>query len=260
MNPVLLNSIGWIGAKLILGFCSTYRENVFGKELFDEMSKMSRKILVSCWHRGIIFYGYFFRGLNAGTIGSLSKDAEIPAAIVEYLGVKVFKGSSTRGGHAALDAIIDYVNSGNYGGFNPDGPVGPQYISKPGMIQIAARTGAPIIPFAWDAEPSWEFNTWDKMILPKPFSRLCVIFDREAMHVPPGLGIEEYEKFRQAFDRRMNILSYQARYYVKNHLKGIDPRDIDVPEDFMNYLPKGKPRVRKNRTGKGPALSPYEGG
>jgi lysophospholipid acyltransferase (LPLAT)-like uncharacterized protein len=249
MNPILLNSIGWIGEKLILGICGTYKTEVFGKELFDEMSKTSRKLLVPCWHRGLIFYGYFFRGLKAATIGSLSKDAELPAEIVERLGVKVFKGSSTRGGHEALDAITDYVNSGNYAGVNPDGPVGPQYVSKPGMIQIAARTGAPIIPFSWDAEPSWEFNTWDKMMLPKPFSRLCILFDRDAMNIPSGLDSEEYEKFRQAFDRRMNILSYQARYYVKNHLKGIDPRDIDVPENFMDYLPKGKPRVRKNRPG-----------
>ncbi len=248
MNSILLNSIGWLGAKLIQGFCGTYQENVFGKELFDDMSRTSRKIMVSCWHRGIIFYGYFFRGLKAGTIGSLSKDAEIAAAIFERLGIVVFKGSSTRGGHAALNAITDYINSGNYGGFNPDGPVGPQYVSKPGMVQIAARTGAPIIPFAWDAEPSWEFNTWDKMMLPKPFSRLCILFDRKAMYVPAGLGIDEYEKYRQEFDRRMNILSYQARFYVKNRLKGIDPRDIDVPEDFMDYLPKGRIRTRKSQT------------
>ncbi len=96
------------------------------------MSKTNRKILVSCWHRGIIFYGYFFRGLMAGTIGSLSRDAEIAAAIFKRLGIKVFKGSSTRGGRAALDAIIEYINSDNYGGFNPDGPGGASIHLKTG--------------------------------------------------------------------------------------------------------------------------------
>jgi lysophospholipid acyltransferase (LPLAT)-like uncharacterized protein len=260
MNPILLNIFGWLGAKLAIGLCWTYREEIFGKELFYKLYSKNKSLLVPCWHRGIINCGYHFKGLKAGTLGSMSKDAEIPAAIVESLGFKVFKGSSTRGGQEALNAIIDYINSGNSGGLTADGPVGPQYVSKPGMIKIAARTGAPILCFAWDAEPSWEFNTWDKLVLPKPLARVCTLFDRDPMHIPPGLSLDDYEILRQELDRRMNILSYQARFYVKNHLKGIDPRDIDVPENFMDYLPKGKPRVRKNRTGEGPALSSNEGG
>jgi len=246
MNPTLLNLSGWLGAKIISGLCSTYNEEVFGKELFFELSKNSRKLLVPCWHRGLIYYGYHFRGIKAATIGSKSKDAEIPAAIVEKLGVKVFKGSSTRGGREALDALTEYVNANNYAGVNPDGPVGPQLISKPGMIQLAARTGAPILAFGWDADKSWEFNTWDKMVLPKPFARVCVLFDRTPMYVPAGLTIDEYETYRLEFDKRMNILNYQARFYVKNGLKGIDPRDIDIPENYMDYLPKGRKRKKRH--------------
>jgi hypothetical protein len=64
------------------------------------------------------------------------------------------------------------------------------------------------------------------------------------MYVPAGLTEAEYEDLRIEFDRRMNHLAYQARYYVKHRLKGFDPRDIEVPVNYLDYLPRRKPKKK----------------
>jgi len=58
----------------------------------------------------------------------------------------------------------------------PDGPRGPSYVVKPGVIVAARETEANVIPFSWEAEKTWRLNTWDKMMIPKPFTKLKVIF------------------------------------------------------------------------------------
>src|SRR5262249_41681403 len=58
----------------------------------------------------------------------------------------------------------------------PDGPRGPRYIAKPGIAAAACETGAHVVPFSWTATRFWQLGTWDKMLLPKPFSTLLVTF------------------------------------------------------------------------------------
>jgi lysophospholipid acyltransferase (LPLAT)-like uncharacterized protein len=248
-NPLFLKPFSLIGAKLITGICSTCRIEVFGKELEQELLKTRKDLLFPCWHRGIFYYAYHFRGCDGSTLISQSRDGEIIARIINHMGMIAMRGSTTRGGSVALEGLVDYIKAGHYGGFTPDGPIGPPYVSKIGTIMMAARTGSPLVPFAWDAYPSFEFDSWDKFSMPLPFSRIAALYDRDIIHVPEGLSEDAYEEIRRDFDLRMNVLNYQARFYVRNKLKGIDPRDIEVPPDFMDYLPKGKPRPRKNRPG-----------
>ena len=248
-SPFFIKPFSWLGAKFITGLCSTCHIEVFGQEIEHELLKTRKDLLFPCWHRGIFYYAYHFRGCGGSTLISQSKDGEIIASIINHMGMIAMRGSTTRGGHEALEGLVDFIKQGHYGGFTPDGPIGPPYVSKIGTIMMAARTGSPLVPFGWDAYPSHEFNSWDRLSMPLPFSRIAALYDREVIFVPEGLSEEAYEKIRLNFDFRMNVLNYQARFYVRNKLKGIDPRDIEVPTDFIHYLPKGKPRIRKNRPG-----------
>lgn len=141
---------------------------------------------------------------------------------------------------AALQNLVQYIKDGNVGGFTPDVPVGPPYIAKPGIIQLASRSASPLLQFAWDAHSSWEFNSWDRTILPLPLSRIVVLYSREPIYVPSGITDKEYEELRNKIDSILNTLSYQARYCVKNNIKGVDPRDIPAPINHMEYLPRKK--------------------
>jgi lysophospholipid acyltransferase (LPLAT)-like uncharacterized protein len=250
-GPLLSKALPWLGAKLITGLFRSCRVEVFGKEIALDLEKTRKDLIYSCWHRGDLFSAYYLSSLGNGisTLVSHSKDGDIIAGILSRLGITAVRGSSTRGGHEALEKLVDLVKAGHPCGLSPDGPIGPQYVSKMGIIMLAARTGSPLIPCTWEAYPSYELNSWDRFIIPKPFSRIALLYDREIICVPDGLSKDSYEQIRQKLDSRMNTLHYQARYYVRNNLRGIDPRDISVPDDFMDYLPKGKPRVSKNRPG-----------
>lgn len=234
----------WLGAAFIRSYFKIMRIEIFGREVEAELLASRRDVLYAGWHRGFLYYAYHYRDRHGAGIISQSRDGELIALVCKRLGIHGFRGSSSRGGPAALHDLVDYIRAGHIGGFTPDGPIGPPYASKPGIIQLAARTGAPLLAFGWDALPSYEFNSWDRTILPLPFARIVVLYDREPLSVPSGLTAEEYESIRVEFDRRMNHLVYQARFYVKNKLRGIDPRDIDVPAHYLDYLPRWKPKKR----------------
>jgi lysophospholipid acyltransferase (LPLAT)-like uncharacterized protein len=250
MNPLIVKSLPWLGSNLIKGLFGSCKIETFGKEIEPELHRTGKGIIYSCWHRGDLFSAYYLGLLGNGisTLVSHSKDGDIIAGIITRMGVTAVRGSSTRGGREALQQLVELVKTGRSCGLSPDGPVGPQYISKIGIIMLAARTGSPILPCTWEAEPSFELNSWDKFIIPKPFSRIALLYDRETITVPDNLSNDSYEQLRQYLDKKMNMLHYQARFYVKNRLRGIDPRDIAVPDDFMDYLPKGRPR-HKNKPG-----------
>jgi len=230
------------GAAFIRLYFKIMRIEIFGRELEEKLLAERPDVLYAGWHRGFLYYAHHYRDRGGAGIISQSRDGELISLVCKNLGIKGFRGSSSKGGSEALHDLIDYIKSGHIGGFTPDGPVGPPYVSKPGIIQLAARTGGPLLAFCWDAHPSYEFNSWDRTILPLPFSRIVVLYDREPFYVQDGLSNEEYENLRLEFDRRMNHLAYQARFYVKNKLRGIDPRDLEVPTNYLDYLPRRKPR------------------
>lgn len=225
-----------LGANLITALCRSCRIEIFGREIETLLLEQRKDIIFPCWHRGILYYACHFRGTGAATMISLSGDGELIAGVINHMGLKPFRGSSSRGGGKAMREIARYIKEGHLGGFTPDGPVGPPYISKPGIIQVAALTGSPLVPFGWDAYPSYEFNSWDRFVLPLPFSRIAAVYDSEPMYVPMGLGTDEYEEIRKKFDRRMNILNFQARIYVRSS-RYKDPRSIPVPANFMKHMP-----------------------
>jgi Uncharacterized protein conserved in bacteria len=234
----------WTGAAFIRSYFKIMRIEIFGREVETALLAQRKDVLYAGWHRGFLYYAYHYRDRGGAGIISQSSDGELIALVCRHLGIHGFRGSSTRGGGEALHDLVDYIKTGHIGGFTPDGPVGPPYVSKPGIIQLAVRTGGPLLAFCWDASASYEFNSWDRTILPLPFSRIAVLYDREPMYVPSGLTETEYEDLRSEFDRRMNHLAYQARYYVKNKLKGFDPRDIEIPANYLDYLPRRKPKKK----------------
>ncbi|RLA99539.1 MAG: hypothetical protein DRG37_04515 [Deltaproteobacteria bacterium] len=239
---------GWAFAKFLRLYFKTCRIEVYGSDTDLKIRAESPNLLYGVWHRYMIFDVYHFRDRDGAIMVSSSRDGEKIASVLNNLGFYTPRGSSTRGGDTALEELVDYVKKGHIAGLTPDGPKGPPYKAKIGIIMLAARTGSPLLPHSMEAFPSWEFNSWDRTILPLPFSRIVVLYDREPIYVPQGLGKEEYEELRQRFEERMNVLAYQARFYLRNKLKGIDPRDIEVPHDYMAYLPT---RKVKHSTSKG---------
>lgn len=105
---------------------------------------------------------------------SESRDGEAVTQLVKAIGYDTIRGSSTRGGRAALKAMIDRGRNGSDLAIMVDGPRGPIYEPKAGTLAIARSAGATIVPTLGTASAYWQLASWDRFQVPKPFSR-CVI-------------------------------------------------------------------------------------
>ncbi len=107
---------------------------------------------------------------------SRSFDGEYIARTIEKLGFVAVRGSSSRGGATALLGLKDQLEQGNLVVFTIDGPRGPKYVAKPGPVLLSRATGFPMAAFYLALSDAWVLNTWDALMIPKPFSKVLVRF------------------------------------------------------------------------------------
>jgi lysophospholipid acyltransferase (LPLAT)-like uncharacterized protein len=115
---------------------------------------------------------YLFRNHGIRVLTSRSYDGEYIARIIQGLGFRAVRGSSSRGAVQSLRELKRELERGQRVAFTIDGPRGPRYVAKPGPIHLARITGAPIFCFYVSVERAWILKTWDAFIVPKPFSRV----------------------------------------------------------------------------------------
>jgi len=135
---------------------------------------------------------------------SQSRDGEYGAQIAKHLGFGYVRGSSTKGGIKAFRQMIEHIKQGRSIGILADGPLGPPRVAKTGPVLIASKGQVPIIPVVWSCNRFWVLNSWDRYIIPKPFSKI-VIRHGDPLLVPSRLVLpEELEYYRK---RLQNILN-----------------------------------------------------
>jgi hypothetical protein len=127
---------------------------------------------------------------------SRSFDGEYIARIIKKLGFSAVRGSSSRGAVGALMGMKQELDNGNPVAFTIDGPRGPIYVAKPGPILLAKRSGHGIVCFYIAVERAWVLNSWDRMMIPKPFSRVAG-FGSTTLRVPAEATEEEMAAFHQ---------------------------------------------------------------
>jgi hypothetical protein len=129
------------------------------------------------------------------TLTSASHDGEMVARAMAVFGLGAVRGSSSRRAVAALVGLKRALHDGLDVCLTPDGPRGPRYKIQPGAIKLAEATGAPIIPVHVCFSSAWRLNTWDRFVIPKPFSRVQVTFDA-AIVLPRGMDSATFENER----------------------------------------------------------------
>jgi lysophospholipid acyltransferase (LPLAT)-like uncharacterized protein len=126
------------------------------------------------WHRSLLACAYRFRGLDIAILISPSFDGELIARTVELLGFRAVRGSSSRGGAAGLRNMVLAYEAGQRCAFTADGPRGPVYVAKAGVAQLALSVGAWVGCFYALPARAWELRSWDRFLIPKPFSRVIL--------------------------------------------------------------------------------------
>jgi len=130
------------------------------------------------WHRCTLAAGWYFRKFRCSILISRSFDGELIARTLGLLGYGSVRGSSSRGGAAGLMAMREVVARGEPVVFTADGPRGPIYQTKIGPVKLAAMTGEPMGCFYLLPEHAWALRSWDRFLVPLPFSRVVVSWAR----------------------------------------------------------------------------------
>jgi lysophospholipid acyltransferase (LPLAT)-like uncharacterized protein len=143
------------------------------------------------WHRAVILATIYFRGYPAVVMISQSFDGELITRAAAKLGFGAARGSSSRGSLEALLGMKKALEEERPAIFTADGPRGPIYQTKMGPIKLAQMTGFPAGAFYLLPERTWEVKSWDRLLIPKPFSRVVLSFaqsipvDRDATDLEP---------------------------------------------------------------------------
>ncbi len=149
-------------------------------QLLDEVVESGRPVVVALWHSDLVPCGVVLhrklltRGHPVTGLVSRSADGEIVARAAATFGFQTIRGSTSRGGLAALRDLYRILRGGQTIGIAPDGPRGPARIAKPGIVQAALLCGSPIVPMAAASGRAWTARSWDRTKLPKPFAEVVV--------------------------------------------------------------------------------------
>ncbi|HEX4871509.1 MAG TPA: lysophospholipid acyltransferase family protein [Nevskiaceae bacterium] len=171
-------------------------------------------VIVVSWHNRNILgpFGYLAHrrpGRAFTPLASASRDGTLAALAMRHLGVECIRGSSSRGGSAALRQMVKSARAGNDLGITPDGPRGPKYVVQPGVITTARLTGLPIVPMSYQARRRIELRSWDAMIVPWPFNRLHYVYG-EPIRVPREADEPQMEALRQQVEQALLTIGETA--------------------------------------------------
>lgn len=197
-----------IAGRLLGLMLATCRVEILSPEAERKYLRERQPAVAATWHRGAIFFLYFLVRLRPAIMVSRSKDGEFLARFIEFFGGLPVRGSSSKGGGAALRTMAEMVRSGqtNFAATVADGPRGPRYVAKPGMIFLAMETGLPLLPVMWSADRAWALKkAWDLTMIPKPFAKIRIMAGRE-LRYPPHMDKDQLEAARQELEGELNRL------------------------------------------------------
>lgn len=178
------------------------RAGVVGKPLEDTY-------IAALWHNRLLLISFVLKKFLPGRAGagliSASRDGDLIADVTHRFGFDVVRGSSSRMGASALLELGEVLASGRDVLITPDGPRGPAYELGPGIIFLAQKTRSPIVPVNMEYSSCWRVKSWDRFIIPKPFSRVRVIIGRPE-RIQATSSDEEFERERSRLQNVMMSL------------------------------------------------------
>jgi hypothetical protein len=166
------------------------------------------------WHQCVLPCTVYFRRSHAVILISRSFDGELITRTLRLFGFAAVRGSSSRGAREGLLGLKHIIETGRTAIFTADGPRGPIYQTKMGPIKLAQITGAPIGAFHLQPEHAWVMRSWDRFLVPKPFTRIVVSW-AQWTHVPADLPAGDFEAKREELNAALERARQRALDYFK---------------------------------------------
>jgi len=183
-------------------YLSFLRIRVVGEDAAREHFSKYGRLIAAVWHQRFLpalAYVTKFRNFKPIVMISQSSDGELIASLAQRLGLVPVRGSSTRGGRDAMMAILRALKKNPGVVHIVDGPTGPKGVVKPGLMAMAQVTGAPVFPIVISADKAWVMKSWDRFLVPKPFSTVTIRWG-DPFPVPRGTRPDQLEVFRKEME------------------------------------------------------------
>ena len=209
---------------LLKSIWAVFRFEVQGEERFRELVAEKQPVVFAFWHEGLLVLCWYMAELLA--IGyrltfliSPSVDGEFGVQILARFGSRAVRGSARRSGAAALRRLNATIRDERQSPcITLDGSKGPRRYCKPGAIMVARMAGVPIVPFGFAARKAWRLPTWDRHLIPRPFSKV-VITVGDPYTVPRAMDADAVEHWRSDLEQRVNNLMAAAEASALNQRK-----------------------------------------
>ncbi|MCS6983526.1 MAG: lysophospholipid acyltransferase family protein [Leptospiraceae bacterium] len=188
---------------------STRLLKIEGHDVLEDLLKNRRPVIFCFWHNRIFYSSWFLlryvfcHNIMITVLISRSEDGELIARVVERWGGKLARGSTSRGGREALQVLAKALRQEKSSVVTtPDGPRGPMYHFQMGTVILSQLTQCEIVPICFAARPAWIFRSWDRFLVPRPFSKTVINIGKPYV-VPRQLTQIELEQEREKLEQRM---------------------------------------------------------
>ncbi|MFH1282080.1 MAG: lysophospholipid acyltransferase family protein [bacterium] len=164
------------------------------RNIADELIKERRNVIFAFWHCRQFFLGYIRRNDKIKVLISESKDGEYIARVINYFKMDTVRGSTSRGAVKALVQSLQALKLGYCIGITPDGPKGPVCKVQKGLLMLAQKSGAPIIPLSFGAKRKKIIKSWDQYYIPYPFNKIAATYG-DPIYIKSDDNLEEIAPF-----------------------------------------------------------------
>ena len=199
----------WVIAWLIRIYFATVRVRVVARVNDVDPRYSKNRYLYSVWHENVLIIVSTFSHTRSYLLVSRSRDGNLISGVIERMGLGTIRGSTSRGAVAALREMEAKGGDANLA-ISPDGPRGPRRTVQPGIVYVAARTGLKICTSGVAYDRPWRAKSWDRLALPRPFSR-AVIYGPSPIAVPPDAPRDQLQQYCRLVEQEMDAAEIEAR-------------------------------------------------
>lgn len=185
---------------------ATMRIRVIGEEIARPFHDRGEGVIVVFWHNRLLMAPLAYMGKDMNVLISSHGDGDLIANATKRFGFHLVRGSSSKGGAEAIRELVRLGRKNSDMAITPDGPRGPAEVVKQGVAHVARVTGRPIIPLSFSSSRFRRFDSWDRFLLPYPFSRGVFVWG-EPLYFRKG---EELELFRRRIEHALRDTTIRA--------------------------------------------------
>jgi lysophospholipid acyltransferase (LPLAT)-like uncharacterized protein len=246
-NRRLIAAAGWCGTRLVRLLSATLRFEYrsVGPVPVDPLQPPDAgPFIFALWHENFLIPVVRFGNPGVAALVSKHADGELLGTLIEATGMRVVRGSTKRGGVAAVRELLRADAGRQHLAVTPDGPRGPRREVQPGVIYLASRTGMRIVPVGVGHRRPWRVKSWDAFAIPRPFSRVRCLFGGSLV-VPPDLPADALAPHGHRLQTELDRLTAAAQDWAHTGRLDLPPARV------VQHLPRPVETAGVMRGGRG---------